>query len=202
MDPSHASAAGKADPHATLRGTGERGNRRAGSASLPAPRPRLEACAVESDETVWRTEPEIAVEVLSDREHVAGLFVGPRGKRVTDRPVRRRRRRWRQPVRAQARERQRAARGSVERWLRGIHVNSGKAARPRGRRPGRALILLRHRSQPFIRELLDALSVVGLGRIDVALRIGGDVVHAMPLTGWRPPSPNAVRISSVSRRRM
>src|SRR2546426_10327073 len=53
---------------------------------------------------------------------------------------------------------------------------------PRGRRPGRALIRLRHRSQTFVGELLDALSFVGLGRIDVAPRIGRDVVHAMPLT--------------------
>ena len=84
MDPSHASAPGKAHPHATLRGTGERGNRAGRQRAATALRPRLEACAVESDETAWRAEPEIAVEVLSDREHVAGLFVGPRGERVAD----------------------------------------------------------------------------------------------------------------------
>ena len=31
-----------------------------------------------------RTEPEIAVEVLSEGEHVAGLLGGPRGERVLD----------------------------------------------------------------------------------------------------------------------
>src|SRR5262245_37654381 len=46
------------------------------------------------------------------------------------------------------------------------------------RRPGRALILFRHRTDALERELLDALSFVGFGRIDVALRIGRDVVHA------------------------
>src|SRR5262249_26304339 len=74
----------KGDPHAALRGTGERGNRAGWQRAAAAPRPRLEPCAVESDQTVWGAEPEIALEVLSDREHVAGLFVGPRGKRVRD----------------------------------------------------------------------------------------------------------------------
>ena len=53
---------------------------------------------------------------------------------------------------------------------------------PRGRRPGRPLILLRHRFQAFVGELPDALSFVGLCRVDVAPRIGRDVEDAMPLT--------------------
>ena len=84
IDPGHASAAVIGDPHATLRRTGERGNRPGRQRAAAALRPRLEACAVEPDETVLRTEPQIAVEVLSDREHVAGLFGGPRRQRVTD----------------------------------------------------------------------------------------------------------------------
>src|SRR6185369_6573316 len=85
--PSHASAV-EGNPHATLRGTGERGNqagRQGAAAAAAALRPTLETRAVESDETIWCTEPEIAVEVLGDCEYVTGLFVGPGSKRVADR---------------------------------------------------------------------------------------------------------------------
>ncbi len=51
IDPGHASAAVKGHPHATLRGTGERGNRAGRQRAAAVLRPRLEACAVESDET-------------------------------------------------------------------------------------------------------------------------------------------------------
>ena len=98
IDPGHASAAVEGDPHATLRGTGERGHRAGRQRAAAVLRPRLEACAVESDETVLRTEPEIAVEVLSDREHVAGLFGGPRGQRIADGRWSVRRRRWQAPA--------------------------------------------------------------------------------------------------------
>src|SRR5258706_1164080 len=46
------------------------------------------------------------------------------------------------------------------------------------RRPDYALILLRHRRHAFVDELLDALALEGLGRVDVALGIDGDAVHA------------------------
>src|SRR6478609_7538783 len=52
---------------------------------------------------------------------------------------------------------------------------------PRGRRPRRALIRLRHRFHALEDEFLDALAFVGFGRIDVAARIGCDVVDAVPL---------------------
>src|SRR5687768_9901172 len=81
---------------------------------------------------------------------------------------------------------------------RGVELLSGAVrSSPRGRRPGRTLELLRHRSQALIGELLDALSFVGLGRIDVAPRIGRDVVHAVPLT--RLPAALAERRQDVER---
>ena len=52
IDPGHAAAAVEGDPHATLRGTDERGNRAGRQRAAAVLRPRLEACAVESDETV------------------------------------------------------------------------------------------------------------------------------------------------------
>ena len=86
MDSRHASGAAKAGPDATLRGRGDRDARaRASRERAAALRPHLEACAVESHGTGRRPEPEIAVHVLGDREHVARLFGGPRGQRVRDR---------------------------------------------------------------------------------------------------------------------
>src|SRR5688572_4677558 len=40
--------------------------------------------AVESDEPFRRSKPEVAVQVLGDRQHVAGLLVGPRGKGIAE----------------------------------------------------------------------------------------------------------------------
>src|SRR5437016_6257655 len=53
-------------------------------------------------------------------------------------------------------------------------------------RPQHPLILFRHRPKPFIDELLDALSAVGFGREDIALRIGGDAVDGIELAGLPP----------------
>ena len=50
-------------------------------------------------------------------------------------------------------------------------------------RPYRALIHLRHRREALVDELLQAASLVGLGRVDVALRIDRDAVHGEELPG-------------------
>src|SRR6187399_1144199 len=72
MDARHASGAAKAGPDAALRGGGDRHARAgAGRHRAAALCPRLEAGAVESHGTGRRPEPEIAVHVLGDREHVA-----------------------------------------------------------------------------------------------------------------------------------
>ena len=39
------------------------------------------------------------------------------------------------------------------------------------------------RRHPFVEEPLQAAAVVGLGRVDVALRVGGDAVHGVELAG-------------------
>src|SRR6266496_5096989 len=53
-------------------------------------------------------------------------------------------------------------------------------------RPHRSLVHLCHRRKPFIHELLQAPALVGLGSVDVALRIGGDAVHSVELTRLPP----------------
>src|SRR3984893_9324136 len=53
-------------------------------------------------------------------------------------------------------------------------------------RPNDALILLRHGCHAFIHELLDALALEGLGRIDVALGIDCDAMHAEEFTRYAP----------------
>src|SRR5437588_7220935 len=49
-------------------------------------------------------------------------------------------------------------------------------------RPDDALIPARHRADALIHELLHAFTLVGFGRVDVALGIGRDAVHAVELT--------------------
>src|SRR5262249_23716809 len=49
--------------------------------------------------------------------------------------------------------------------------------------PHGSLILLRHRREAFVDELLQAFSFVGLGGVDVALRIGGDAMDGEELAG-------------------
>src|SRR5207244_813644 len=53
-------------------------------------------------------------------------------------------------------------------------------------RPGRALVHGPNRPHALVHELLYAFALVGLGRIDVALRVGGDAVHAEELARLTP----------------
>ena len=48
-------------------------------------------------------------------------------------------------------------------------------------RPGRALIHHGDQSHSHVLELLYPFSFVGLGRVNVAFRVGGDAVHAVEL---------------------
>src|SRR5437867_5621693 len=48
-------------------------------------------------------------------------------------------------------------------------------------RPHHALVLACDRRKPFVNELLNALPLVGLRRVDVALRVRGDAVHGEEL---------------------
>src|SRR5882672_7816667 len=50
-------------------------------------------------------------------------------------------------------------------------------------RPQHALVFFCDRSQAFVHEFLQALSTIGFGRVDVALRIRGDAVHGVELSG-------------------
>src|SRR5256885_3958957 len=50
-------------------------------------------------------------------------------------------------------------------------------------RQGHALAAAAHRANALVDELLQALALVGLGRVEVALRVGGDAVHAEELAG-------------------
>src|SRR5450432_2542705 len=50
-------------------------------------------------------------------------------------------------------------------------------------RPGHALIAVWHGANASIDELLHALTFVGFGRVEVALGIGRDAVHAIELAG-------------------
>src|SRR5581483_3936366 len=53
----------------------------------------------------------------------------------------------------------------------------------RGARPARpdGALLVGHRPDALVDKLLDALSFVGFGRVQVALRIGGDAVDGVEL---------------------
>src|SRR5437667_3176113 len=53
----------------------------------------------------------------------------------------------------------------------------------RPRRPHSALVLLRHRAETFVHKLLQPLTAVGFGRVYIALRIGGDAMHCVELSG-------------------
>src|SRR5438093_4963458 len=55
-----------------------------------------------------------------------------------------------------------------------------------GLRPDHSLIFFRHRREAPVRELLHALAAIRLGCVDVALRIGGDAVHAVELARLPP----------------
>src|SRR5580765_4171214 len=51
-------------------------------------------------------------------------------------------------------------------------------------RPDRSLVFaLGHRLHPLVEEALQAAAVVGLGRVDVPLRVGGDAVDGVELAG-------------------
>src|SRR5690348_16108759 len=54
------------------------------------------------------------------------------------------------------------------------------------RRPDDALVLFRHRTETLVDELLDALSLIGLRDVDVALRVGRDAVRAEELSRLAP----------------
>src|SRR4051794_24031871 len=52
------------------------------------------------------------------------------------------------------------------------------------RRPNSTLVFtLRDALHSFIEEALQTPAVVGLGRVDVPLRVGGDAVHRVELSG-------------------
>src|SRR5262249_17466775 len=57
----------------------------------------------------------------------------------------------------------------------------GRGPRLAEPRPGHALIAARLRLDALVDELLHALTLVGLGRVEVALRIRRDAVHAVEL---------------------
>src|SRR6185312_17247511 len=76
--------------------------------------------------------------------------------------------------------RRRAPAHRLSRW----RSPAARSRRTRGGllgRPYRSLLRLRHRREPFVDELLQAAPLVGLGRIDVALRVDGDAVDREPL---------------------
>src|SRR5690348_2199010 len=50
-------------------------------------------------------------------------------------------------------------------------------------RPGRNLAALRNRAETLVDELLQALARVSFRRVEVALRVGGDAVHAKEHAG-------------------
>src|SRR5258708_13838560 len=53
-------------------------------------------------------------------------------------------------------------------------------------RPGHALIAERHRADALVVELLHALTLVGLGRVEVPLGVRCQAVHAVELAGLTP----------------
>src|SRR5581483_3607449 len=64
-------------------------------------------------------------------------------------------------------------------------------------RPYDPLICARDRREPFVDEFLDALTAIGFRRVDVALRVGGDAVHAVEFA--RLPSALAERRQHLER---
>src|SRR5689334_5444565 len=77
-----------------------------------------------------------------------------------------------------------ASAASVDRVMSRDIVCSWQASRPAlllG--PDHPLFLLRHRREALVDELLHALALVGLGCIDVALRVGRDAVDGVELAG-------------------
>src|SRR5262245_26477285 len=50
-------------------------------------------------------------------------------------------------------------------------------------RPHRSLFPLRHGLEPLVSKLLHAFPFVGLGRVEVALRVGRDAVNRVELAG-------------------
>src|SRR4051794_13065419 len=63
------------------------------------------------------------------------------------------------------------------------HRSPRRSLRRLAPRPENALIAAAYRSDPFVHELLQTFALVGFGRIDVALRVRGDAVDAVELTG-------------------
>src|SRR6185503_20640563 len=49
-------------------------------------------------------------------------------------------------------------------------------------RPYGSLLLARHGAEPFVDELLETLSFVGFGRVEIAFRIHGDAVDGVELS--------------------
>src|SRR5437899_394185 len=64
-----------------------------------------------------------------------------------------------------------------------VTASLNRANRASTARPGHSLLAGRHRPNALVDEFLQALSFVRLGRVKVALGIGGDAVHAEELTG-------------------
>src|SRR5687768_8401116 len=56
-----------------------------------------------------------------------------------------------------------------------------------GPRPEHALVAARDRADAFVDELLQALTLVGFGGVEVALRVGRDAVHAVE-HAWLAPA--------------
>src|SRR5436853_4244151 len=65
------------------------------------------------------------------------------------------------------------------------------------RRPDDALVVLRHRRHPLVDESLQAFPFVGLRRVEIALRVNRDAVHAVELA--RLPSAVAERRQLLQR---
>ena len=72
--------------------------------------------------------------------------------------------------------------------------------RGRFRRPDGALIRLRHRRETLVDKLLQTLTAVGLGRVDVALRVGGDAVHRVELAGLAAAVAEAGELGAATAR--
>src|SRR4051812_8468169 len=63
-----------------------------------------------------------------------------------------------------------------------------------GAGPGRHLHGLRNRAEALVDELLQALAGVGFRRVEVALRVDGDAVHAEEHAGLTAAIPEAVEL--------
>src|SRR5881409_4343998 len=58
--------------------------------------------------------------------------------------------------------------------------------------PGGAFVLRRHWTKASVRELLDALSAIGLRCVDIAFGVGRDAVQRIPLAGLPAAAAKAV----------